>query len=125
MKKNIVKKLKLTLLTLVACFSLVFAGSRALQNKSEKNKSIAKSSFTGYGRFVKAGSVSYGIGCGETLIVFVDDDSNEINTGVEVWRNHTLSIHLGNGIITSQSGSTNGMSFYVTDGIIGEEADPC
>lgn len=131
MKKNIVKKLNLVLLSLVTLFSLSFTTSlKAKQTKEGRLNNINSKSFTNY-RLAKAGSTfasgtAYeSVNCADALILVVANSNDELTTGTHVWVNPARTIPVPNGIITSQSGSTYGLSFYVTNGVIGEEAVPC
>lgn len=78
-----------------------------------------------YSLYARAGSASEFYYCGEDIIVFVANSTDEINTGTEIWRNHTLTVHYPDGIITSRSGSTMWQSFYIVNGIVGTSAEPC
>jgi ribonuclease BN (tRNA processing enzyme) len=80
---------------------------------------------SGYIIPAKAGSQSAVFNCGDDILVTVANSSIEITTGTEVWIGHTQTLHYPDGVITSKTGSTDGQSFYVENGIVGSSATPC
>ncbi len=62
--------------------------------------------------------------CGDLALMFTDVPGAEINTGTYLWANKTCTVPFPNGILTSISGSTTGLSFYVSGGVVGSQTTP-
>jgi len=107
---------------LIALMAITLSMVPHFQPANAKANTNSSHSFTGYERNAKVGS---GVECGELRLVFVIGSTEEIETGTYVWSNPNCTAPYPDGIITSLSGSTYGLSFYIVDGLVGAQAEPC
>ena len=112
-------------ISIIFC-TMLFIIMVAFVSGTPKTVSINENTVSGYSLYAKAGSANEMFYCGEdNIIVTVANSTDEIDTGTEIWIGHTMTIHYTDGIITSRSGPTDGLSFFIVDGIVGASAEPC
>jgi len=117
-----------TLVTIFICFCFGFfaisATSPALEKKAAAKNKMAKT--FGFGRTATAGITTPGYAdCGDDIIVFVVSSTDEIATGTAVYGNPSCTTPVPNTIIVAKTGPNAGIAFYVVNGVVGAQAEPC